>query len=341
MRAIMRLAAPQRCSPRRTATQWCASCRVPAAFSPPADFCEHPIAVPRGALHVARKDQTQCLEALLAEPDMAAHIRMVDAAAVERLCPLLRSGYAAAGLYEANARDVDVHGLHQGYLRALGAAGGLLITDAGVQTLERVRGTWRLQTPAGTFEAAIVVNAAGAWADHIAALAGIAPLAIIPCRRTAVLVDVPDAEAIRDMPLVIDAEERFYFKPEAGKLLVSPADETPSPPCDIQPEEMDVAIAIDQVEHATTLRVARVVRKWAGLRSFAPDRSPVIGFDPQADGFFWLAAQGGYGIQTAPAAARLAAALIMAKNVPDDLAAHGVTIDAVSPRRLGSDYSTG
>lgn len=310
-------------------------------FAPPADFCEHPIAGPRGALHIARTDQAQFLTALLAEPDMAAQAQMVDAATVERFCPLLRPGYAAAGVYEADARDIDVHALHQGYLRRLRAAGGVLVADAGVQALERVGGTWRMQTSAGLFEAATVINAAGAWADEIASLAGVAPLGITPRRRTALLVNVPDLEAIKNMPLAIDAEERFYFKPDAGRLLISPADETPSAPCDVQPEEMDVAVAIDRVEHATTLRIARVVRKWAGLRSFAPDRSPVIGFDPQADGFFWLAGQGGYGIQTAPAAARLAAGLVRGENMPEDIAAQGLTVEAVSPGRLSRHRKPG
>jgi D-arginine dehydrogenase len=303
-------------------------------FSPPEKFCEHPLTVPRGALHVARPDQMDSLEKLLNEPDLAAYARRVDAIEAERLCPLLRPGYAAAGVYETDARDIDVHALHQGYLRLMRSAGGILVTDAGLHAIERTRGIWRAQSPVGIFEAPIVINAAGAWADDIAALAGASPLGIVPHRRTVVLVGVPSGGAFARMPLTIDADESFYFKPDAGRLLISPADETPSPPCDAQPDEIDIAIAIDRVQRATALEISRIASRWAGLRNFAPDRSPVIGFDPETEGFFWLAGQGGYGMQTAPAIARLAAALIIDGEVPDDLVAHGIMADALSPRRL-------
>lgn len=312
----------------------------PFLFSPPPGFCQQPITLPRGALHVARDDQMCRLHDLVAEPDVASHTQIIDAGDVLRFCPLLRPDYAAGGLYEADARDIDVHGLHQGYLRQMRAAGGVLVTQAGVDALEHSRGVWRAHSSAGTFEAPVVIDAAGAWADEIAILAGVTPLGIVPHRRTAFLVDVPDAHGIKELPLVIDAAESFYFRPESGRLLVSPADETPSPPCDAQPDEMDIAIAIDRIERATTLGIARIMRKWAGLRSFAPDRSLVIGFDARADGFFWLAGQGGYGIQTAPASSNLAAALARGGRVPADLAAQGITAEAVAPTRLASPQSS-
>jgi D-arginine dehydrogenase len=246
----------------------------------------------------------------------------------------LRPGYAAAAVHEPFASDVDVHALHQGYLRMARAAGSALITDAAVSQLDCKHGNWIARTTAGNFEAPIVVNAAGAWADELAELAGVAVLGIIPHRRTAVLVDPPTGFAIGELPNTIDIAELFYFKPDAGQLFLSPADETPTVPCDAQPDEIDVAVAIDRVQAATVLDVARVRRKWAGLRSFAPDRSPVIGYDAQVAGFFWLAGQGGYGIQTAPAAGQLAAALIREEDVPRELSGFGISANDLSPRRF-------
>lgn len=301
-------------------------------FAPPAGFSDYPLVSPRGALHIARSDQAAHIDDFLAGVAASAH--PVDAADIARLCPLLRPDYAIAGVHEPDARDVDVHGLHQGYLKQIKAAGGRIVTDATCLALERTGSTWRVRTEQAVFEAPIVVDAAGAWADQVAGLAGLSPLGVVPCRRTALLVDAPPGLA--DMPLTIDIEELFYFKPDAGKLLLSPCDETPSPPCDVQPDELDIAIAVDRVQAATTLQIARVSRKWAGLRSFAPDRSPVIGYDARSEGFFWLAGQGGYGIQTAPAAGRLAAALIAREPVPSDIADFGVTAEMVSPDRFGN-----
>jgi D-arginine dehydrogenase len=302
--------------------------------APTTGFAEHPLVRRRGALHIARSDQRASFENYLGLPDVAAHARGVDASETLQLCPLLRSDYAAAGIYEPTASDVDVHALHQGYLRMARAAGAVLIVDAAVRQLDRVRGMWKLQTRAGAFEAPIVVNASGAWADEVAGLAGATPLRIVPHRRTAVLVDPPVGRAIGDLPNTIDIDELFYFKPDAGQLFLSPADETPSPPCDAQPDELDVAIAIDRIQAVTTLEAIRVRRKWAGLRSFAPDRSPVIGYDREREGFFWLAGQGGYGIQTAPAAGLLAASLVRGGECPPELEEFDVSADAVSPLRF-------
>jgi D-arginine dehydrogenase len=303
-------------------------------FTPPGGFSDHALTAPRGALHIARNDQMGALEEFLREPDVAANAHFVDAAEVMTLCPVLRDGYAAGGAYEPNARDIDVHGLHQGYLKLLKTRGGTLACDAPCTGMERVGDAWRIRAGEGIYSAPIVVNAAGAWADEVAMLAGVSPLDIIPCRRTAMLVEAPPG--IDRMPLTIDMAEEFYFKPDAGKLFLSPADETPSPPCDAQPDELDIAIAIDRVQSATTLAIKRVSSKWAGLRSFAPDRGLVIGFDAATKGFFWLAGQGGYGIQTAPAASRLAAALVLGQPVPNDIAEFGVTADMVSPKRFTS-----
>jgi D-arginine dehydrogenase len=308
-------------------------------FAPTAGFTDYPLVRQRGALHIAREDQLPELEKYLALPDVASQSQRIDSPEVLTLCPILRPGYAIGAIYEPLASDVDVHALHQGYLKMVRRSGGALFLDATVLNLGRQRACWRAQTTAGIFEAPVVVNAAGAWADEIAELAGVAPLGIVPHRRTAVLIDPPPGRNIDALPNTIDIEEHFYFKPDAGQLFLSPADETPSPPCDAQPDELDVAIAIDRVQTATVLDVVRVRRKWAGLRSFAPDRSPVIGFDSAKDGFFWLAGQGGYGIQTAPAASELANALIREKHVPGNLAWLGSLADSVSPVRFAKHAS--
>jgi D-arginine dehydrogenase len=300
---------------------------------PPADFSAYPLLKRRSWLHVASVSQASALENFLATEDVALRVSRVSPEEALALSPLLLPETAAAGgAYEKDAADIDVDALHQGYLRLLRQRGGTIITGAQVTALARSGGQWLVQSTAGAFRARVVINAAGAWADRVAMLAGIAPLRIQACRRTAVLVE-PAARAISDSwPLTVDIEEAYYFKPDAGLLFISPADETPVEPCDVQPEELDVAIAIDRLERATGVTVARVRRKWAGLRSFAPDRAPVIGFDEAAPGFFWLAGQGGYGIQTAPAAAALAAALVRDERRPPELA--GFDPAVVSPGRF-------
>lgn len=279
-------------------------------YRPPAGFAEHPLVKPRGSLYIARQEQIPRLEEFARNADLAGSIRRLSREDALRACPVLRPEYVAAAVFEGDAADVDVNELHQGYLRQFRHAGGTLVLTADVQALAYREGAWNLQTRAGEFSAPIVVNAAGAWADTVAGKAGAAPLGIKPRRRTALLAELPPGISAEAWPMVIDIDENFYLKPDAGLLLISPADETPVTPCDVQPEEFDVAVAVDRIEQATTLGITRIRRRWAGLRSFAPDRSPVIGFDGALPGFFWLAGQGGYGIQTAPAAARLAASLL-------------------------------
>jgi D-arginine dehydrogenase len=312
--------------------------RASRAFfiAPPTGFAEAPLVSRRGSLFVARADQGEALNAFAGQADVAAATRLVSAAEALRLSPLLRPDYAQAAVHEPDSADIDVHGLLSGYLRRLKASGGTLVADAGVTALEQAPGGWRAATAAGTFTAPVVVNAAGAWADAVAALAGLAPLGLQPLRRTALTVEAPAGAGVAGSPLTIDIDEQFYFKPDAGRLLLSPADETPNPPCDVQPDEWDLAVAVDRIETATTLQVRRIHARWAGLRTFAPDRAPVIGFDPRASGLFWLAGQGGYGIQTAPANARLAAALAVGAPAPADILDAGLNLDAVSPARFAA-----
>jgi D-arginine dehydrogenase len=231
--------------------------------------------------------------------------------------------------------DMDVHVIHQGFLRGARAAGMQLVCDAGVTHIAREGNAWRVQTSAGEFSAPIIVNAAGAWCDEIARLAGAAPVGLVPKRRTAFTFEAPEGVHFADWPIVIDADESFYFKPEAGLLLGTPANEDPVPPQDVQPEELDVALGADRIERATTLQVRRVRRQWAGLRSFVADKTPVAGFAPEAPGFFWLAGQGGYGIQTAPALGELAAALVRGLPLPPAIAAFGVQAEDLAPGRAG------
>jgi D-arginine dehydrogenase len=228
---------------------------------------------------------------------------------------------------------MDVHAIHQGYLRGFRAAGGRLVCDAEVTALGRDGAGWRVETRAGVFTAEVVIDAAGAWADVLARLAGVKPIGLVPKRRTAMTIEQPGGD-FRRWPAVIDVDEQFYWKPDAGQLLLSPADETPIEPQDVQPDELDVAICVDRVERASTLAIKRIARKWAGLRSFVKDKTLVAGFAPEAPGFFWLAGQGGYGIMTSPAMGRIAAALAQGKPMPADIAARGITAADLAPARL-------
>jgi len=303
-------------------------------YSPPPGFTVDHLVRPRGSLYIARADQIAQLEAFVAHEDVAGSVRPITAGEAIAACPILTPEHVSAALFEADAADVDVDALHQGYLRAFRARGGTLVTNAEVEALARADSDWRIETSSGSYHAPIVVNAAGAWADSIAIKAGAASLGIQPRRRTAVLIELPPNVSAESWPMVIDIEEAFYMKPDAGLLLISPADETPVEASDVQPEELDVAVAIDRVERATTLKITRIRKRWAGLRSFAPDRSPIIGYDEQAPGFFWLAGQGGYGIQTAPAASKLAATLIRGDAIPPDLAE--IDIARLSPQRFAA-----
>ncbi len=300
---------------------------------PPASFAT-PLLSPRGVILVARPDQAARLQRWVASVVSAASA--MTAAEVLARVPLLRPDYVGAGAFEPGAMDIDVHALHDGYLRGAKARGAALVTGTRLAALTRSGAGWTVRSGAGTWTAGTVVNAAGAWADEVAALAGAAPCGLQPMRRTALTVDLPDGMDAMGWPVVIDADERFYFKPEGGRLLLSPADETPMPPCDVKPDELDIAVCVDRVQRAADLPVCRVVRAWAGLRSFVADRTPVVGFDPCVPGFFWLAGQGGYGIQTAPAMGRLAAALLARLGTPPDLAEWGVDAAALAPGRPGA-----
>ena len=299
--------------------------------NPPAGFSDVPLIRRRDCVFFGRADQAGSLRGMLDDyPDL----QPLTAEALRRRVPIFAEGYLQGALREPRGGDLDVDALLQGYLRLLRARGGQILTTRRVTALRRQAGVWQLTAAGESYEAPVVVNAAGAWADAVAGLAGLAPLGIRPLRRTALTVDPPDGVDIAEWPNLIDADEAFYFKPEAGHILISPADETPSEPCDAQPEDLDVAIGVDRFEQATGLDVRRVRSSWAGLRSFAPDRVFVAGFDPRTTGFFWLAGQGGYGIQSAPALAALTRYQVQGAEPGRDYAPILNHIEEVAPDRL-------
>lgn len=288
---------------------------------PPPGF--GPLLSLRPSLHLAPPDRPEALDELAAEFNAGGcDYHWLDAAGIAATPagPMLRPDWATRAIVEPDSHDIDVAALHQAFLRGCGSR-PVLITDAEVTALERRNGAWRIVTAAGTFAAATLVNAAGAWADRLAALAGARPRGVQPLRRTmAVLRLEPPPPA--DLPVTMDAAGRFYFKPDGGRLWLSPHDETPDVPHDVRPDELDIATVIDRFEQVSTSRVARLESSWAGLRSFAPDRLPVFGWDGAIDGLFWCAGQGGFGIQTAPAAAELCAALLLGEMPPLDPASY-------------------
>ena len=303
---------------------------------PPTGFTDHPLLTPRGALIAGRAEQQAEMQKAAADyARLVPSVRWLDPAEALSRHPLLKPGAAAGGAIFEDAEDMDVAAIHGGFLKGARAAGGVLRLNAEVATLERRNGSWRIGLGDGeNVVAANIVNASGAWADVVAALAGARPVGLVPKRRTAFTFDAPSGLDLAHLPMVIDFDETWYIKPEVGQFLGSPADETPSPPCDAQPEEMDIAIAVERIETATTLEIRRIKNKWAGLRSFVTDKNLVAGYDPKVEGFFWLAGQGGYGIQTGESAGRLAASLALGKAMPGDIAALGVAEAALSPARF-------
>lgn len=302
---------------------------------PPEGFAAHPLLAPRGVLILGTDDEADAIDAAVAEGRaLGTPMERLDEPALRALVPALRPGAFAHGVLEPGAQDMDVHAIHHGFLRGLRRAGGRLETDAEAVAVSRETGLWRVTTRRGAVhEAPVVINAAGAWADAVADLAGVRRLGLVPRRRTAIIVDPPSGVTVADWPLTGDLAETFYVKPDAGRLFLSPADATPVPPQDVQPELIDVARAIERLNEVTTLGIARPVRAWAGLRSFVSDGEPVAGYAGDAPGFFWLAGQGGYGIQTAVGLGRAAAALVAGRPLPEDLVALGVTAADLVPDR--------
>ena len=308
-------------------------------LSPPQGFASVPLLSPRGAMFIATPAQMPQLRALRDDADIAAVSQWLSVDEAVGRVPILRRDTLAGAMLDSSGYDIDVDALFQGFLRRAKAAGAELVTDVGFDApISRDNGCWRVHTRAGVLEAPVLINAAGAWADEVAARAGVAKIGLQPLRRSALVVPAPVGVDIAAWPLVNDVDEQFYFKPDAGRLLLSPGNEDPSPPCDAAPDELDIAIAAERFEAATTHTISRIQNRWAGLRSFVADRSPVIGFAPGSQGFFWLAGQGGYGIETSPAMGALTASLIGGGGVPEDLLRHGVDEAALTPARLAGRH---
>jgi D-arginine dehydrogenase len=279
---------------------------------PPEGFSDAPLTHTRPVVFLAPAAQLASLQAALAA---GIGLREASIAELRERVPALRPEYAVAGAIEEDAFDMDVAALHQGFLRQLRERFGVLALRSRTARIERRDGLWQVDTSSGAvFAAPVLVNAAGAWGDEVARQAGVAPVGLVPKRRTGVIIDPSPYEA-RDWPMVNDIDHTWYIRPEARtRLMVSPADETDDVPHDVQPDELDIAIAIDRMQQAMDIEVRRVEHSWAGLRTFSPDRSFVFGFDPDAPGFFWSVGQGGYGIQTSPAAGRLVADVIAGRD---------------------------
>ncbi len=304
----------------------------PVLETPPADFAEESLLKIRPLIWIAWESEAAILEKLEGEESCLSPISVEE---VVRRAPILKPDGLVRAAVEETAADIDVDRLHQAYLRQLKRHGGTVATNAAARAISKRGGVWRVETPAGLFEAPILVNAAGAWAGRVGEMAGLPPIFFNPLRRSAALLPAPEAANFADWPLVGDIGERFYFKPEAGKLLVSPADETPSEPMDAFVDDMELAEGLHRFEQATTVTVDRVERSWAGLRTFTNDRVPAVGFDSAdgGEGFFWFAGQGGYGIQTSVGMAKNGASLVQGKGVPTDLAALGLKAAMLDPRR--------
>lgn len=302
--------------------------------NPPEGFSETPLLSPRDILLIAQTNQEAQLTQFQADMEEAQNLVAVSADEIRARQPLLRIGYASKGLIDPTGSDIDVHALHRGFLRQMRHHGGRLFTDSQVCGLSREKGIWHIALKDRILQARAIINAAGAWADQIADIAGAETIGLVPKRRTALLIDPPADVDLTTMPMTIDIEEAFYLKPEARQILISPANEDPMPACDAQADEMDIAICVDRIERAFDLKLRRFQAKWAGLRSFVADKEPVVGYSDKVEGFFWLAGQGGYGIQSSPALGQLAAALALGQPVPDDIAAQGIAPQMLHPARL-------
>lgn len=314
--------------------------RASRAFyeQPPPGFAEVPLVGPRGALYAGWQGQQAELDHLQAELQATGTaVERLDAAATLAHVPVLRAEGLLGAVWEPDALDIDVNALHQGFLRGARRAGAELWVEAVLQSAVRQTDAWALQLADGRrVQARVLVDAAGAWADEVARRCGVAPLGIQPRRRSAFTFDVPAGVDARAWPTVAGVAEDWYIKPDAGQLLGSPANADPVPPHDVQPEELDIALGIDAIQRDTTLTIRRPRRTWAGLRSFTPDGELAIGFDARTHGFFWLAGQGGYGIQSAAGASALAASLLLHQDLPAALRSEGVDPALLSPARFGA-----
>lgn len=311
-------------------------------FAPPSAFCNAPLVTPRSILMIGNGGQNAALEEFLASATPHDRVERLSRREAIDAYPLLAPTELVGAALIRGTADIDVHELLQGYLRLFRTRGGSLYTDTALTGLTREGDAWTLATSRDDVRALTIVNAAGAWAGEVGQLAGAAAIGLRPLKRSVALIEQPADCCMDDWPLLVDAEERFYAKPSPGRLFLSPADETLSAPCDVQPDDIDLAEAVDRFERATTIEVKRMVGRWAGLRSFVADREPVVGYDRLVPGFFWLAALGGYGIQISPALSMLAASWAFGRSTDTETAArdfpgvNDLRESQLSPGRLRS-----
>ena len=319
----------------------------PFLQSPPEGFSEFPLLNDRGVLFLIRADQKEQMDNEIHRINAAGRkIEQLQESDLFSLFPALKPGYAMAGIYDPHSKDLDVHALHQGFLHSMRQQGGTLTTNVKVIALQPLPEGWLVKTEKEEFSCKLIVNAAGAWGEAIGTLAGAKSIGLVPKKRTAFLFNPPtelrnrpggnppEVYQIDKWPMIIDIDEKFYFKPDSGKFLGSPADETPVAPHDARPDDLDIAIGIDRIHAAINFRIQHVSHKWAGLRSFVRDRIPVLGFDPQVQNFFWLVGQGGYGIKTSPIMAVCCASLIRERRFPKHVVEAGISEAMLSPGRL-------
>lgn len=298
-----------------------------ASFESPPDAFDQPLLTRRGVLWVAPPGRDDLARSKAeTSRQLVPSIAYVDGDDARARCPVLRPEAVGSGVWEPEADDIDVNALLTGYRRRATRSGATILTGRRVLAARRNGERWRVDTTAAPLDAAVLVDAAGPWADEVARSCGVEPVGVVPMRRTAFLFDIPGHPTDPAWPMVVDLADTYYFKPESGRLLGSPADETPSEPCDARPEELDVALALDRIGAAVGVEIRHASHPWAGLRTFAPDRTPVVGVDPDVPGFVWLAGQGGYGIQTAPAMARAVTAAVLGRDDP--------FLDTLSPARF-------
>lgn len=309
--------------------------RASGAFfnAPPSGFTDAPLLTKRFSLMLEPKSQSNDAAKFLSD---AASVEEISTSEIKALWPIYREGYATRGFLDHSTGDLDVDLLHRGYLKLFKARGGKLFISAPAQKITKHAKMWTVATPQGEFSAPTLINASGAWGDEIAKLAGVKPIGLIPKRRSIGVVPIEGYPDFMAWPFVVDAAETWYCKPQSGKMIVSSADETPVEPHDAYADDMAIAEGIERMMEASTFEVTRLEHSWGGLRTFTPDGSPAIGFDPSTEGFFWLVGQGGYGILSAPALSRTAAAMALHQPLPEDVVEAGLIIDQITPERFRS-----
>jgi D-arginine dehydrogenase len=295
-------------------------------LNPPEGFCDGPLVTPRGMLTIATPGMEEALAEHLALSATGQEIVSITTSEALAMAPLLRPERVVAASYEPGVMDIDVALLHQSYLRGFKQRSGTLICGKRLNALTCTNGHWKAEASGEFYDAKTIINAAGAWADIVGQMAGAKPIGLVPKRRTAIVVDAPSGIDVKSLPAVDFAGADAYFKPDAGRIMASPGDQTPVEAQDIQPDEWDMAVVADWLQTETTIQIRRIGTSWAGLRSFVTDQNPVVGFDPDVEGFFWLAAQGGYGIMMAPALAEAACQIILRGTVPNSIRGMEITL---------------